>query len=264
MLSKGMLNATYGMACTSPIREINNYEDETGWLDPEQPDIETALEKYNKKFSRFDFYCWSIYVTAYSRRNLFTAIVEAGEDYVYSDTDSIKLKNADQHKDYFDNYNKSIIAKLEYALNQQGIQLDYIRPKTIKGVEKPLGVWDYEGTFRIKTLGAKRYMIEENGELSMTVSGINKHLALPYLKKKYKTNDKIFAAFKNGFYIPPGFSGKSTHTYIDDIRAGVITDYQGTKAAYEEKTGIHLEEAEYKLSLSGDFVSYLIAIAKGV
>ena len=263
MVSKGMLNSCYGMMCTDLVREVNEYNN--GWEEPYIPDLDTEIAKYNRKRSRFLYYPWGIYVTAYARKNLFTAILEAGEDYVYSDTDSIKLRNSEAHAEYFESYNKNIINKLEYAISYQGIDLSYIRPKTIKGVEKPLGVWDYEGRFeRFKTLGSKRYLVEQNGELELTVSGINKKIAVPYLKKIYKSNDAIFKAFDDGLYIPPGQSGKSTHTYIDYEKQGLVTDYKGVTIPYKEASSIHLEEAPYQLSLSGEFTRFLIQKMKGV
>lgn len=263
LVSKGMLNSIYGACVTSPLREINEYTDH--WLEPRDPDAAETLAKYNKKFSRVNYYAWGIYCTAYSRRNLFSGIYEAGEDYVYSDTDSIKLVNAAAHSDYFDQYNFEIVEKLKYALKTQDIDPEYIEPKTIKGIKKPLGVWDYEGEYsRFKTLGAKRYMTEKDGKLSMTVSGINKTYAIPYLLKKYKNNDGVFKAFKNGLFVPGAYSGKNTHIYIDDIRAGEIEDYQGNLYNYKELSGIHLEEADYKLKINGDFESYIAYVLKGL
>lgn len=256
MVAKGMLNSCYGMAVTDIIREINDYDYNTGeWREPRFPLTEPEINKYNNSWSRFLYYPWGVWVTSYARRNLFTAIYEAGPDYVYSDTDSIKLRNAAAHADYFKEYDRLITGQLERAMSWHGIDAARIRPKTIKGIEKPLGVWDYEGTYtRFKTLGAKRYLTETNGKLSMTVAGLNKSVTLPYLESRY-TN--VFRAFRDGLFIPAGETGKQTHTYIDDTRRGYITDYRGRTAAYEELSCIHLEPAEYELGIAQEYKDYI-------
>lgn len=261
-VSKGMINGCYGMCVTDPVREINDYTDQ--WEEPYMPDISEKMKKYNSQAARFLYYPWGVYVTAYARRSLFTAIYEAGEDYVYSDTDSIKMKNREKHAAFFKQYNEDVIKKLEYALECQGIDTSYIRPKTKEGIEKPLGVWDFEGVYTMKTLGAKRYLTEKNGELELTVSGINKKIAVPYLLKKYKNNKAVFEAFREGLDIPAGYSGKSTHTYIDTPRNGVVKDYQGNTLEYTELTGIHLEETGYHLSIASEFNQFLLMRLKGI
>lgn len=97
----------------------------------------------------------------------------------------------DQHKAYFDTYNKQAEQKLRKACKFHGIPFEMCQPKTIKGVKKLLGVWDYEGRYtRFKTLGAKRYMVEQENALktggksypvSLTVSGVNKNVLFPTL-----------------------------------------------------------------------------------
>ena len=264
MVSKEMLNACYGMAVTDIVREVNEYTDR--WEIPYLPMIDNEIAKYNRKRGRFLYYPWGLFVTAYARRNLFTGILEAGiDDYIYSDTDSIKMLHTEKHMDYFQRYNEEIIDKLTYALEYQDIDPTYIRPKTIKGIEKPLGVWDYEGTFdRFRALGAKRYLLEKDGKLELTVSGLNKKIAVPYLLDKYGTNDAVFSAFKDGLSIPEGFTGKMTHTYIDDPKRGLVTDYKGKTIEYEELTAVHLENAGYELSMSSQFVQFLLNHVKGI
>lgn len=142
-------------------------------------------------------------------------------------------------------------------------------PETIKGITKSLGVWDFEGTYtRFKTLGAKRYMVQEpnalkaNGrayDFSLTVSGVNKKAAIPYLMEKYGANG-IFDAFTNYLDIPPQATGKNIHTYIDYEISGEITDYKGNTAQYNERTGVHLEPTGYSLSLSVMYLNYLRGI----
>src|SRR5699024_6532629 len=132
-------------------------------------------------------------------------------------------------------------------------------PKNSKGVIKQLGVWDDEGIYtRFKTLGAKRYMTEKDGKFSITVSGVNKSAAVPYLEKTY--GDKIFEVFDESLYIPAEHTGKLTHTYIDEEHSGYLTDYQGNTAYYYEKSAVHLEQADYTLSLNDAYIKYIVGI----
>lgn len=265
--AKEMLNSCYGMAVTDIVREIYGYEGDN-WLDPEEPDLQESIARYNKSPGRFLFYAWGVYVTAYARRNLYSGIFEFGPDYIYSDTDSVKVTNAEKHQEYIRDYNQRIIADLERALDYHGLPHDLIRPRTVKGVEKPMGVWDFDGHYaRFKTLGAKRYMVEysndprnggDAGKMSLTVAGINKKTALPYMLKKYGAG--IWDAFSDELYIPPGKSGKQTHTYIDDPRDGVVVDYLGTPAEYHERSCIHMEAADYSLSISREYRDFLIGL----
>lgn len=267
LVSKGMINSVYGNFVTDPVREVNEYSDD--WEEPYLPELEEALAKYNKSAARYSYYPWGIWVTAYARRNLFTGVIELGEDYIYADTDSLKFTNLEAHKDYFRSYNDTIIRQLEAAMMYHGFSVDRIRPKTVRGVEKPLGVWDYEGKYDLfKTLGAKRYLVFKNGKFELTVAGLNKRKAVPYLiqQKPYQhlSVKQIFRSFDNELFVPAEYTGKLTHTYIDEPRAGVLVDYQGNSYEYEELTGVNLEPSEYGLSLSRQFISYLTSIMKGI
>lgn len=251
--SKEMINSAYGMMVTDICRDDIIYD---GNWSKNKADIDKALRKYNDNKRRFLFYPWGVWVTAYARHNLFSGIIEFSDDYVYSDTDSVKVKNYENHMDYINRYNERVLFKLSKACEYHGIDVELTRPKTIEGEEKILGVWDDEGIYtRFKTLGAKRYMVEKNGEINITVSGLNKKIAVPYLNEKY--GDKVFENFTNELYIPPGKTGKNTFTYIDDEIEGYITDYLGNESYYYEKSGAHLEPADYTLSLSKQFIDYL-------
>lgn len=268
--SKEMLNSCYGMCVTDILRDEIEYDGDN-W-ESVAINQEEEIQKYNDKKNRFLCYQWGVWVTAYARRNLFSAIYELKSDYIYSDTDSVKFVNLERHQDYFNRYNKMVDNKLKNAMDQQDIDIELTRPKTITGKTKVIGYWDYEECFeKFKTLGAKRYMIkshkpinygtEENPiwiNYSMTVSGVNKKYAIPYLYDKY--GDHIMDEFKDGLIIPPQFTGKNIHTYIDDETSGIITDYRGYNLPYYEKSSIHLEESGYELSLSKEFIDYLLDI----
>ena len=73
--SKEMVNAAYGMTVTDICRDEIIY-DESSQMDWEKqkPNIEDAIEKYNKSARRFLFYPWGVWVTAYARRNLFSGL----------------------------------------------------------------------------------------------------------------------------------------------------------------------------------------------
>lgn len=267
--SKEMLNSCYGMSVTNPLRDEFTYNGEWDVANMTDEQKDELLQKYNTSRNRFLFYPWGIFVTAYARRNLFTGIYEAGDDYIYSDTDSIKLKNGDRHKEYFSRYNNEAQAKLRTACKYHGIPFALCEPQTIKGITKTMGVWDYEGRYKhFKTLGAKRYMVEETDALrvgeksydfSLTVSGVNKKSAVPYLLDTYG-KDGIFDAFTNYLSIPPQATGKNIHTYIDYEVKGKITDYLGNAGEYDELTGVHLEPTGYSLSLSVMYLNYLRGI----
>lgn len=254
--SKEMINACYGMMVTDICRSLIVYND--GVWGKIQPDMEKEISKYNKSLKRFLFYPWGIWVTAYARHNLFTGIYAFKQDYIYSDTDSIKATNKEKHIKYIKAYNEYITEKLRKAMNYHKLDFDLTRPKTINGIEKPLGVWDEEkGYDKFKTLGAKRYMIVQDNTLSLTVAGLNKKIAVPYLLDKYKTFDNVLEHFDNELYVPANYTGKNTHTYIEEEKSGIMTDYLGYTSEYHEMSGVHLEAAEYSLNMSDKFINYL-------
>lgn len=260
LVSKGMINSCYGMCVTDPCRDENLYTD--NWY-TQKADIATLIDKYNRNNNRILYYPWGVWVTAYARKNLFTGILEFRDDYIYSDTDSIKVINKENHADYIEKYNKAVTSKIRKCLEYYHIPFELSQPKTIKGKVKPLGIWDYEGTYdKFKTLGAKRYIIEKDGEIRITIAGVNKRAGEKYLKTVYGSNANIFKNFKEDLYFPASYdcngkeengSGKLCHTYIDKYMKGEIIDYMGNKYVYNEQSGIHMEPTDYSLTLDYEF-----------
>jgi len=258
MQSKEMLNSCYGMCVTDIARDefvYNNDNWET--IKPTNEKLQQELEKYNKSKKRFLFYVWGIFVTAYARRNLFTGIFEFGNDYIYSDTDSIKVINYNNHMEYINKYNELTQRKLQKACEYHGINMSELQPKTIKGDTKLLGIWDNDGIYdNFKTLGAKRYMYKQGNDYHITIAGTSKHLGSEYIKSL----NNPFNAFNDGLIIPPQFTGKLTHTYVDESKQGVIIDYKGNAVNYTALSGIHLEQCEYNLGLASNYIDYLIGV----
>ena len=296
MIKKGMLNSTYGMCVTDIVRDDAIYYG--GQWKSIEADAYTQIDKYNRGFTRFLFYPWGVWVTAHARHNLWDAIFEFGEDFIYADTDSIKGLNFDKHKKFFDIYNAHVQYKLFLMCDFYGIPKSRVMPKTVKGVKKLIGVWEREDDYvKFRTIGSKRYLYEySSGELGLTVSGVNKNYALPYLlhhycnidydlcKLAYSTDprlkeeskkakqeiielhkggvsyDPIFDAFDNTLEIPPGFSGKNIHTYIDFAYFCNVTDYMGNQMYCSELSGTHMEPTGYYFSMSKDYRDYLAGL----
>ena len=201
----------------------------------------------------------SIFCTAYARYNLFFGgILKFGTDYIYSDTDSVFVKNYDtpEHLKVIQDYNEYITNLLKKACDFHHIPYEKLSPRTIKGEPKPLGVWDFEGSGHFKSLRAKCYMTETKGKYVMTVSGLDKNKAVKYLHKTFGNN--LFDCFNDDMYIPRGHTGKQTHTYIENAFEGDVIDYQGVTYHYTEKSAIHLENSDYSLDLDNDYILYLL------
>lgn len=259
-VSKEQVNSVYGMMVTSVDRLQFEYDDIDGWLQSE-PDLKEVLNRYNSSFNRFNFYGWGLIVTAIARRNIWTGIYQTGRkgDYIYTDTDSLKILHYERHQDYINKYNKIVENNLKRMCEYYKIDFELCKPKTITGKEKMLGVYDFEGVYdKFKTLGAKRYMTYQNGELSYTIAGCGKIKGVPYLLDKFNNDiDAIFDYFDEGFTIPREYTMKQTHTYIDDEFTSFVTDYQGHRTKVHELSYIHLEQCEFSLTMSSKFKEFL-------
>lgn len=241
---------------TDIVREEIIFKDQE-WS-TKQPDEDKEIEKYNNSRRRFLFYPWGVFCTAYARRNLWYGIGEFGPDYIYADTDSIKHINNQAHQDFIKQYNELCEWKLRRMCDHYGLKYeDVLLPKTIKGIEKPLGVWDHDAHYdKFKTLGAKRYMVYEDGQLNITVSGVNKKFAVPYLIDKVGV-DGAFEAFEEGLIIPEDATGKMTHYYIDKLYEGDLIDYQGNHYHYISPSAIYLEKASYSFDINQQYMEFL-------
>lgn len=262
LLSKGMLNSVYGMCVTDVVKDEHVFNDTWG---VERVDVDEKIDEYNKSKNRFLFYPWGIWVTAYARRNLWTAILNIGDDYIYSDTDSIKMLNFDKHKEYVEKYNKHIGKKLADMMEHYKLNVELLAPKTIQGKAKPLGIWEFEGNYsHFKTLGAKRYLVKENGEFHLTVAGLSKKNGINHMVNICGGDtEQVFNIFNDNLYIPADKTGKMTHTYIDTEKEMFVVDYDGVEERVLTLSGIHLEPCDFTLSISEQYNQFLRAISSG-
>ena len=215
LLKKGMLNSCYGMCVTDICKDEENCTFENGWSTV-PANIDMAIDKYNKDPNRFLSYAWGVFITAYARRNLFTGIMSMGKDYVYCDTDSIKFLNMDAHKAYIEDYNRNIIRKCTECLEHWDLDPAMLAPKNQKGVEKQIGIWDYEGRYDyFKTLGCKRYLTYKDGEFDLTCAGLPTKAGLNALLADGTDIQQVFSRFNQEFDVPVGDANKLGHFYRD-------------------------------------------------
>lgn len=276
MSAKADLNSVYGASVTDICRDEIIYDKLNEWK-TEEPDYEKLIKKYNLSKNRFLYYVWGLYVTSLAKANLASGILALNYDYLYSDTDSVKFINYDNHKDYFINYNNEVRNKLLAMCNFYKINPALIEPCNIDGEKQLIGVWDYEGdiasdgtlipTYKeFKTLGAKRYMVKyPDDSYSFTVAGCNKKTAIPYLLEQAKiTKSDVMNLFDDEMYIPAEFTGKNVHTYLDFEMDGYVTDYLGNTSYYHEYSAVHLEPVEFTLSLTANFADYVLGLRGGL
>ena len=258
MNKKGMLNSIYGMCVTDIIRDDITYDDDWQVI---PADINKQLNIYNDNKKRFTCYQWGVWCTAYARRNLWIMILNMGNDYIYSDTDSIKYINKRKYQSLIDNYNEKVYNKLVYICNYHKISIDKVQPEDIKGKKHMIGVFEDEGQYKqFKTLGAKRYMCtDKNNELHITIAGLGKQTGKEYIEK-----NGCFEFFNDNMCIPAENTGKQTHTYIDEERHFEIIDYLGKRQIETCKSGIHLEECEFTLSISKQYSNFLQKLKCGL
>lgn len=272
MIRKGMINSAYGMSVTDPVREGWEYVEDS--FKRTEGDIAESIDKYNNNVRRFLFYPWGVWVTAYARANLFSGIIEMGKDYVYSDTDSIKCLNAENHSEYFKAYNEQIEEKIAESAAKHKLPPEMFAPFTIKGKRKPIGVWEDEGVYeKFKTLGAKRYLtfrhetrdaFDDNGATvqltvptyEVTIAGPNKQKTRDFLRRTRNP----FGNFKINLNIPPDSAGRLQMTYIDEETEGDVIGIDGAAYHYHELSSIHAENTDYTLSRSKEFKDFLNGI----
>lgn len=265
MGKKEMLNSSYGMCVQDPLTsdidfESGDYYDNETQIRNNDEEIQSRIDKYNTAKNRFLFYPWGVFVTAYARKNITDAILSVGNDYIYSDTDSVKFFAREEHKAFFTDYNKKIIQKVAACLAFYGIDTARLAPKTKDGKSKPIGVFEIDGKYRrFKALRAKCYLYEdENEHIKLTAAGLSKQRTRDYLVHKYRGS--VFDHFTDGLEVRPDRTGKLTHTYINEEITGYLKDYTGKIGKYHEKSYTHLEPASYTIGLDEDFTQFIYYI----
>lgn len=165
---KNRINAIFGMMYTDPVR-TSYIMDESGAWEVKHPDIEEALEAFNKSRNSFLIYSWGVWVTAWARIHLEEALDVFGDEALYCDTDGVKGMTTPKIKRNMEKLNQKIIKLCE----QRGAYCD------VGGERYYLGVFEWENKEpykAFKTLGAKKYAYVDDKGFHITIAGVNKKI----------------------------------------------------------------------------------------
>lgn len=296
-LKKSNLNSTYGMMVMAIFREEVEYNQEQDTYQVRMKkfsectdkevieDVEKlyemykryfskdmlynyyiSLDNYNKNNARFLFYPWGVFVTSYARQRLQDFILETGDDHVYSDTDSDKFLNMENHLKDIENFNGRIDEKIDAICKHYGFSKDLYYPEDIKGIKHPLGYFENESGLhpyrKFKTLGAKRYLVEKwnkklnDYEIEITCAGINKKKGSRFISKQVEP----FEFFNDLMVVDENNSGRMTATYIDNEYEFDVKDYNGVVDHCLVKSGLHLEKSAFQLKMETSYKKFLGSI----
>ena len=94
------------------------------------------------------------------------------------------------------------------------------------------------------------------------IAGVNKRVAVPALVEKAEHLGVDFFDFiKFDYTFEKDECGKLLHSYVDEPRKGVLTDFRGVRGRYEEQSYIHLEPTTYKMTATNDYLELLMTYA---
>lgn len=252
-LYKSLVNSAYGMCVTRMVeKEVKISEISCEWYDDAS---QFDYEKERKK--AFLLPQWGIYICAYSRFRILSAIYALGSDACYSDTDSIKYLN--NHDDYFNIVNNETKKTMQAVCNMYG--LDYSLFYDLGSFEK-----EYSGDqVEAKFLGAKRYMVKHNGQYEVTVAGLPKKALQGFFDRLklqhdiYQCGDyplDMFNLFTDRMLLTSEVSLKNAHSYNDMPHKDVI---EGVECMELASVGIYPIDFTMKLS---EFYLALIRMQK--
>ncbi len=177
MKSKNRLNGIYGLFATAPIRTPIIYnKDDRDFHFSDEEDIDEIFDR--NKAGYWLPYQFGVWCTALARYELYKGIKAASydngdqfADFVYCDTDSVKyIGNVD-----WTEYNNEKIR----LSTESGAYAD-----DAKGKRHYMGVYESEGICTFKSCGSKKYACLKDGQLTVTIAGVDKRKGAAELAKR--------------------------------------------------------------------------------
>ncbi len=223
---KALLNSIYGLFVQNPVKFNFRYDPDTGMIrEDESETVEDLIRKYQT--TGWLPYQIGVWVTSYARLRLEKGLnAIPPQAFIYADTDSIKFQG-DEYIKNFDALNDELRNSELCAPDQDG-KMHYI------------GVYEYEGCYRrFKTLGAKKYVYEDDDGVHITIAGVNKRIGADELQH--------IDNFKEGFTFTD--AGGLQSVYNDD--PDMILHLQGHDL--QITSNVALLPSSYTLGITGEY-----------
>lgn len=243
---KSRVNSYYGVMVTRLNTEnfVIDNESETGLHGERGDDYETQISRS----------CllpqWGIYITNWSRKRILDLCAKCGEDCLYIDTDSIKVKNSFKYEYLFKQYNTRIEKMNRKICEKRNLDFNIFHDLGCLDLEVPKLI-------NLKYLGAKRYLYSyfNHGKIStmQTIAGLPKGT----LEKMFPDRHQMYDEFKNEMLVED--SGKLYSYYNDNETSEYITDTQGNTVLMTELSNVGLAPCNFKMSLDGTWLNYFLA-----
>lgn len=241
---KNKFNALYGMSVTNMIRDEVVYDNKNGWSERPLSNDEIVEALENEKKKSFLSFAYGVWVTAFARSNLLKNVIQLDEFVVYCDTDSAKLKQG-YDKKIIDNYNKFVENKIKHVAEKLDIPIEKFAPADVFGEKHMLGLFECETkkghlhTYdKFITQGAKKYAVEVDGKIKITVAGVPKQGS-----KALSSLDD----FRDNFVFKYEDTNKNLIIYCENQLEFNLTDYQGNSYNVKDTCGCCVIPTTYVL-----------------
>ena len=196
---------------------------------PDESKTPEAVLVQNQKRA-FLVYQWGVWVTAHARRELQEMIDLAGDNFVYTDTDSVKYVGDLDLTEYNDRITRRSFHNGAFA-------------DDASGKRHYMGVYEIEQDYdRFITLGAKKYAYEQDGKCHVTCAGVNKSLGGPELEKYGGLE-----AFRTGFTFRE--AGGTEAVYNDNCDFWIQRDGHDLHIT----SNVVIRPSEYTLGITGEY-----------
>lgn len=252
--AKADFNSLFGMSVTNDIRDEVYYRNdmwETVKLSPEE--VRAKLKEKADSKTPFLHFSYGVFITSQARANLLSLVEKYDKENIYSDTDSLKLREGFDISHVLA-YNENVLNKIEAVKAHTG--LDGFTQYDIKGTPHTLGILEKEAVYdKFITLGAKKYAVQGTHEYEQTQEkSYNEGITITVagVPKKAGSNCiKTLDMFKEGFVFKGIETGKLQKIINNERDINLtVTDYLGNTEYVNFSYGLGLIPCDYKLSKS--------------
>lgn len=240
--AKRKLNSTFGFCATGLVEQELIYNPKKKTFE-ESSKIKT-YDSLTKNLLLLPQ--WAMQIAAGTRRDICRALAATGCDSIYYDTDSDKVRNPSKYMDWFERFNQEKIAKNE-QMETYGFDMKTFRM---------LGCFETEYKIeKFAVLGAKRYIVQHDGKIAVTVAGMKKGSLEKYCQEK---GLDIWEEFRDKLLLPREYSDKTTTVYTDSSFDDYLVDFNGDGCEIHEESCVAIIDIPFKMNVDKDFIELIM------